>query len=270
MGAARKFRGRIAAVWAYRGFVLGMVARDFRGRYLGSILGSSWAVINPIAQIVIYTLIFSQVMRARLPNVPDTLAYSLYLCAGILTWNYFVEVLLRSQSVFLEQASMLKKVSFPRITLPTYVFLSASVNFAIVWSLFLVFLFVSGRWSGWVLVALFPLLIIQQALAVGLGLALGVINIFFRDVAQAVAVGLHFWFWLTPIVYPVSVVPEVVRKVMAWNPLYGLVVSYQRIVVEQQWPLWSHLWLAAVAAVVVGCIAESVFRHLAPAMVDEL
>ena len=265
-----KLAGRLQALWAYRGFVLGMVARDFRGRYLGSMLGASWAVLNPVAQILIYTLIFSQVMRTRLPNMPDTLAYSLYLCAGALTWNYFVEVLVRSQTVFLEQASMLKKVSFPRVTLPTYVFFSATVNFAIVWGLFLGFLLVSGRWPGWVLVALIPLLLIQQVLAVGLGLTLGVTNVFFRDVAQAVGVGLQFWFWLTPIVYPLDAVPDVIRRLMTWNPMYALVVSYQRIVVEHQWPHWGQLWLVCVIAVVVAVIAETVYRSLASAMVDEL
>ena len=265
-----KLVGRLKAVWAYRGFIVGMVARDFRGRYLGSILGAAWAVLNPVAQIVIYTLIFSQVMRARLPNMQDTLAYGLYLCAGALTWNYFVEVLLRSQTVFLEQANMLKKAKFPRVTLPTYVFLSATLNFAIVWGLFLLFLLGSGRWPGRALVALLPLLLIQQTLAIGLGLALGVVNVFFRDVAQAVGIGLQFWFWLTPIVYPLSVVPETLRKLMAWNPLYALVVSYQGIVVEHRWPIWSDLWLMCALTLVVAVVSGRVFRHLAPAMVDEL
>jgi len=270
MSAPAKLAGRLRALWAYRGFVVGMVVRDFRGRYLGSVLGAFWAVLNPVAQVLIYTVIFSQVMRARLPHVDDSLGYSLYLCAGILTWNYFVEVLLRSQTVFLEQANMLKKVNFPRVTLPVYVFLSASVNFLIVWTLFLGFLLVSGRWPGRVLIALAPLLVIQQVLAVGLGLTLGVTNVFFRDVAQAVGVGLQFWFWLTPIVYPLSAVPEIMRGPMAWNPLYGLVGSYQRIVVEQQWPVWSQLWPVVVVAVLFAMISESVFRRLAPAMVDEL
>jgi hypothetical protein len=101
---------------------------------------------------------------------------------------------------------MLKVVS--RVSLPSYVFLSATVNFSIIWGLFLALLLLIGRWPGWVLVALVPLLLIQQALAVGLGLVLGVTNVFFRDVAQAVGVGLQFWFWLTPIVYPLSAVPE--------------------------------------------------------------
>ncbi|HYB42105.1 MAG TPA: ABC transporter permease, partial [Candidatus Methylomirabilis sp.] len=239
-------------------------------RYLGSVLGASWAVLNPLAHIAIYTLIFSRVMRARLPNEQDALAYSLFLCAGMLTWNYFVEVLLRTQTVFLEQANMLKKVSFPRVALPSYVFLSASVNFAIVWGLFLGFLLLSGRWPGAVLVALLPLLMIQQALAVGLGLALGVGNVFFRDVAQGVAVGLQFWFWLTPIVYPIETVPEVARGFIAWNPLAPLVASYQGIIVAHHWPAWGDLWLVCLVAIAMAAIAETMFRQLGGSMVDEL
>jgi lipopolysaccharide transport system permease protein len=247
-----------------------MVSRDFRARYLGSVLGATWAVVNPLAQILVYTLVFSQVMRARLPNLDDPLAYSLYLCAGMLTWNYFVEVLLRCQAVFLDQANMLKKVSFPRVSLPVYAFLSASVNFAIIWGLFLGFLLVTGRWPGWVIVAVVPLLLIQQALALGLGLILGVTNVFFRDVAQAIGVALQFWFWLTPIVYPLSAVPERARELIAWNPLSPLIASYQRIVVERAAPLWSHLWPVGLFAIAAIVLAEVVFRHLSGAMVDEL
>ena len=110
----------------------------------------------------------------------------------------------------------------------------------------------------------------QQVLAVGLGLVLGVTNVFFRDVAQAVGVGLQFWFWLTPIVYPPGTVPEVVRNLMSWNPLYPLVASYQGIVVGHQWPVWSDLWLVGTVAVVVALISETAFRRLSDAMVDEL
>jgi lipopolysaccharide transport system permease protein len=247
-----------------------MVARDFRARYLGSVLGASWVIANPLAQIIVYTLIFSQVMGARLPNVRDPLGYSLYLCAGILTWGYFVEVLQRSQTVFLEQANMLKKMSFPRVTLPFYVFLSATVNFSISWGLFLAFLLVSGRWPGWPLVALVPLLLIQQALAVGLGLTLGVTNVFFRDVSQAVAVVLQFWFWLTPIVYPLGALPSGVRDLIAWNPLFPLISAYQGIIVDRRWPEWSALWPACALALVVAVLADTAFRHLSGPMVDEL
>jgi homopolymeric O-antigen transport system permease protein len=269
-GALGRGLGRAQALWAYRGFVLGMVARDFRGRYFGSALGASWALLNPLAQIVVYTVVFSQVMRAKLPGVTDGLAYSLYLCAGLLPWGYLVEVLTRSQMVFLEHGNLLKKVSFPRITLPVYVFLSATVNFAIVWGLFVLFLLVSGRWPGWVLVALVPLFVLQQVFAVALGVFLGVINVFFRDVAQIVGLVLPFCFWLTPIAYPLSIVPPGVQRLIVLNPVYPLIAAYQGIVVEHRWPVWSELWPVVVVTVVALLAGDLAFRHLSRLMVDEL
>ncbi len=257
-------------MWGYRGFVLGMVARDFRGRYFGSVLGASWAIINPLAQILIFTVVFSQVMRARLTGVSDDLAYGLFLCAGLLPWGYLVEVLTRSQLVFLEHGNLLKKMSFPRVTLPVYVFLSATLNFAIIWGLFLAFLLVSGRWPGWVLLGMVPLLIIQQVFALSLGVFLGVINVFFRDVSQVVTVGLQFWFWFTPIVYPLAAVPPAVQGVITINPLYPLITAYQGIIVEHRWPVWSDLWQVAAVAVLAVLGGDLVFRRLARSMVDEL
>jgi lipopolysaccharide transport system permease protein len=83
-------------------------------------------------------------------------------------------------------------------------------------------------------------------------------------------VGLQFWFWLTPIVYPLGTVPEIARNLMAWNPVYPLVTSYQRIIVEHQWPIWSQLWLVCGVALAVAMISDRAFRDLAGAMVDEL
>jgi len=106
-----------------------MVAREFRSRYLGSLLGSAWAVLGPLAMIFIYTVIFSRIMRAKLPGVDDSMAYGLYICAGLLPWTYFIELLSRFPGIFLEQAALIKKVHFPRITLPVIALCSSTINF---------------------------------------------------------------------------------------------------------------------------------------------
>ena len=111
--------------WAYRGFVLGIVKREFQSKYRNSLLGAAWNIIKPLAMIVVYTVIFAQVMRAKLPGVDSTFAYSIYLCAGVLTWGLFVEMVGRGQTMFLDNANLLKKISFPRITLPIVVVLNA-------------------------------------------------------------------------------------------------------------------------------------------------
>ena len=113
------------AVWNYRGFILGSVKREFQSKYRNSLLGATWTVLNPLAMIVVYTLIFSQIMRAKLPGVDGSFAYSIYLCAGVLTWGLFAEIVGRGQNVFLEHANLLKKLSFPRLCLPVTVVATA-------------------------------------------------------------------------------------------------------------------------------------------------
>ena len=113
----------LRALWAYRGFISGSVKREFQSKYRNSLLGAAWTVINPLAMIVVYTVIFSQVMKARLPGVDSAFAYSIYLCAGLLTWGFFAEIVGRAQNVFIEHANLMKKLSFPRMTLPIIVVL---------------------------------------------------------------------------------------------------------------------------------------------------
>jgi homopolymeric O-antigen transport system permease protein len=258
----------LTAVWRYRGFVLGMVRREFQVRYLHSVLGSVWAVIGPLSTIVIYTVIFGRLMRARLPGVDDSLAYGVFLCAGVTTWGMFSEVIQRCLSIFIEHANLLKKMSFPRGTLPVIVLLSAAVNFAIVFVLLLLFLAVTGRFPGWSLVAFLPLLIVQQSLALGLGVALGVVNVFFRDVAHAAATLLQFWFWLTPIVYPQQIVGETVQRLLDLNPLTRVVLAYQAILLRGTWPDWSQLLLPALSALAALALGAIAFRRLSGEMVD--
>lgn len=262
--------GMLKPLWAYRGFILGSVKREFQSKYRNSLLGATWNVLNPLAMIVVYTVIFSQVMKARLPGVDSTFAYSIYLCAGIITWGLFAEISGRAQNIFLEHANLLKKLSFPRLCLPTVVVLTAALNFAIVFGLFTGFLLVTGNFPGLAYLALIPLLIIQVAFAIGLGVTLGVLNVFFRDVGQLFGVALQFWFWLTPIVYPAAILPDAMRPLMDFNPMAGLVAGYQGILVNGEWPQWQSLWFVTLLAAALCGLGLGLFRKRAGEMVDEL
>ena len=261
---------QLKAIWSYRGFIWGSVQREFQSRYRNSLLGSFWAILTPLATILIYTLIFSRLMQVRLPGMNDTLAYSIYLCAGILTWGLFAEIIGRCQTVFLENANMIKKLTFPRICLPVIVVLNASVNFLIIFGLFLSFLVLVGKFPGWVIVA-FPLvLIIQIALAIGLGVTLGIMNVFFRDVGPVVGIVLQFWFWFTPIVYPAAVLPGSILPLYRLNPMVSVVTAYQSILLYGQWPQWSTLVPATLIAISVCLLAIALYWRRAGEMVDEI
>jgi len=260
----------IQALWAYRGFVLGSVKREFQSKYRNSLFGAAWTILNPLAMIVVYTVIFSQVMRAKLPGVESTFGYSIYLCAGILTWGLFAEITTRSQNIFLENANLLKKLSFPRLCLPVTVVINAIVNFAIVFGLFTGFLLLTGNFPGFAYLALVPIIALLVLFAIGLGVLLGVLNVFFRDVGQFFGIFVTFWFWLTPIVYPITILPESGQHLMGYNPMTPVLGAVQGILVQGAWPNWTSLAYPFVLALALFALGWRLFRKRAGELVDEL
>jgi lipopolysaccharide transport system permease protein len=260
----------LQVLWAYRGFILGSVKREFQSKYRNSLLGAAWTVLNPLATIVVYTVVFSKLMHARLPGVNSSFAYSIHLCAGILTWGLFVEIVSRAQNTFIDNANLLKKLNFPRLCLPVIVTVNALVNFAIVFGLFTVFLLVSGNFPGLHYLALVPVIVILVLFAIGLGVTLGVLNVFFRDVGQLFSIVLNFWFWLTPIVYSASVLPQKVQILMLLNPMASVIGACQTILAQGDWPDWYRLAGVLVLAVLFCWLGISLFRKHVGEMVDEL
>jgi lipopolysaccharide transport system permease protein len=262
----------LRGLWAYRGFVLGSVKREFQAKYSNAMLGALWSLLSPLAMIVVYTVIFSEVMHNKLPGADANarFAYSIYLCAGILTWGLFAEIVARAQTIFIEQANLIKKVSFPRICLPFIVVLNALVNFGIIFGLFVVFLIASGSFPGAVFFAIVPVLLVQLLLALGIGMIAGVLNVFFRDVGQFVTIAMQFWFWFTPVVYPAAILPPDVRELLGWNPMARLVQAYQDVLVKGVAPDWAGLLPVLLLALLLCALGLRLFRRRAGEMVDEL
>ncbi|WP_347485398.1 ABC transporter permease [Vandammella animalimorsus] len=261
----------LRALWAYRSFILSSVKREFHGKYRESLLGAFWSVANPLAMIIIYTVVFGQLMRNTLSGHEQTpFAFSIYLCAGVITWNLFAEMLSRLNNVFLEHGNLIKKANFPRICLPAIVTLSALINFCIVFGLYLAFLALIGHWPGRALLALFPLLALQTLFTLGLGIFLGTLNVFFRDVGQLTSVVLQFWFWLTPIVYTLPALPEKARNLMAFNPMYPLMAAYQQVLLDKTIPSFNALLPLAALTLVFLLLGAGFFLARVGELVDEL
>lgn len=260
----------LRGLFAYRGFIAGSVRREFQLKYRYSMLGAAWTVLNPLAMILVYTLVFSQLMQSRLPGIDSAYGYGIYLCSGIFAWNLFAEIAGRSQNIFIEHANLIKKVSFPRLCLPVIVVCTALLNFAIVFGLFMAFLVLGGHSPGWAMLGLIPVLLVEVSFAVGLGIVLGVLNVFFRDVGQLFGVLLQFWFWLTPIVYPANILPDWLRTLLELNPMYGIVAAFQKVLVAGTLPHWPVLLLPAMLGAVLCLSGLWLFRRHAGEMVDEL
>lgn len=257
-------------MWRYRGFVIGSVKRDYHQRYRRSALGALWTVLQPLATVLIYALVFSQLMRIRLPELDDTFSYSIYICTGIIVWNFFAATTTRCVTVFVDNADMLKKLSFPRLCLPLTVLLSTLLDFAIISCIFLGFLLIIGRMPGLELLALALPMAWLIMFSVSLGVLLGVLNVFFRDIGQAFNMLLQFWFWLTPIVYPLAIVPERFAQALAWNPMTGVLGAFQTVMVRHEMFPLTDLLGVALTTLVTMALAWWIVRRSADDMVDEL
>jgi len=260
----------IAETWAYRRFVLGSVSQELRARYAQSLLGGVWALLQPLTLIVIYSVIFSQLMRPGLAGYDQPYAYTVFLCAGLLMWMFFVELLTRSVDIFVENGDLLKKVQFPRLTLPIIALLAALLNYGIIMLWFILLLIWADFAPGLVVIGALPVIVIVAGFAVGLGLFGATINVYYRDVSHFTGVLTRFWFWLTPIIYPLEIVPEGYRSFFEWNPILPLVAAMQDIFLRGAWPQWHTLMFPAGVALVALCLGALVYFRLGQDMTDEL
>lgn len=256
--------------WGVREYILASVKRDFVARYLGTQLGLFWAVAQPLAMIAIYTLVFAAIMQPSLSGHDSPFAYSINLCAGITLWQLFSELLTRCVGIFVHNGNLLKKVSLPKFALPVVATLTCLTNFLIILILFLGFLALIGGWPGAVVFAVIPVVAIAVALSLGLGILLGAINVFYRDVEQTVGLVLNFWFWLTPIVYPARALPSWLAGILEWNPMWPLVRFAQSVFLDHQVEAWSSLLYPTLLACVMVIVALRAFRALSADIVDEL
>lgn len=260
----------LKALWAYRGFVRSSIHNELVARFARSRLGGLWMIIHPLAQVAIYALILSNVLAAKLPGIDNKYAYALYLMAGMLAWNLFSEIVGRCLTLFVEQGNLMKKMSFPRITLPVIVIGSSLLNNALLFAALLLVFALLGHAPTVQMLWIFPLTLTVVGLAVGIGLVLGVINVFVRDIGQVMPIILQVWFWFTPIVYPVSILSDSIRELMRFNPLFPIVTAYQKILVYGKFPDIQVISTTAAVALGLLVLGLFLFRRAAPEMVDAL
>lgn len=257
-------------IYRFRGFVVGSVRRDFEQRYVNSLFGALWAIILPLSTILIYVIVFSKLMNARLPHALGPFSYSVYLCSGMVIWGLFSEVMGRLPGVFVGNANLIKKLNFPRICLPVASVTSALINFLITSGVLILVLMVLGVMPALVWWSLVPVVGVLLVFSMGLGIQLAILNVFFRDVAPMFSIVTQLWFWCTPIVYPVSVLPAWLAELMRWNPMAIIVGSFQDVILHSRAPDFAALSGVFVISLALCGLAVMMYRRRVGEMVDEL
>jgi lipopolysaccharide transport system permease protein len=258
------------ALWQYRHFVRSSIVNDLRSRFARSKLGGLWMIINPLAQVAIYALILSNVLAAKLPGIENKYAYAIYLMAGLLAWTLYDELINRCVNLFVAQGNIMKKMSFPRITLPSIVVGSCLLNNVLLFIAMLGVFFLLGHQFSLAMLWLLPLTLLLVVLGLGVGLILGVLNVFVRDIGLVVPIIMQVWFWFTPIVYPVNIIPEEYHHLMGYNPMFLITDAYHEILLYNRVPnLDGMLSLAGIAGALL-LISLFLFRRASAEMVDVL
>jgi lipopolysaccharide transport system permease protein len=246
-----------------------LVRRDFRSRYAGSLLGLVWSFLQPVWQLLLFSFVFAIVLRIPLTG-EATERFWAFLFAGLLPWLAIQEGISRGANAVTDNAPLVKKLRFPSELLVLTVVGSALIHQGIAAAAFALALGVTGELAPaglpWLLVAL-PF---QLALTTGLGLVLAALNVFLRDIAQAVGLALSAWFYLTPVVYPLALVPDRYRPWIEANPLTGLVSLYRAAFLGGTPAAIGSL--AALALFAVGALGFGLwaFRRARPGFVDHL
>jgi lipopolysaccharide transport system permease protein len=230
--------------------IFSLAKRELLARYKGSALGIVWALLTPVVMIAIFTFIFAGIFGARFGASHSHWDYALYLFCGLLPWTMFQETLQQSASTIVAHANLVKRVVFPLETLPVAQAFSSFGNqlFATIALLVATLviqkeLHITALW--------FPLLVIPQLLfTLGAAWLIASLGVFLRDIAQGITLLLMAWMYLTPIIYPESIVPERFRVFINLNPFTSLVRSYRRIFLEGVAPDWSGLAYFTVIAIV--------------------
>ena len=252
-----------------RGLIETLVVRELKARYRGSVLGFFWSFVNPLLLLVVYSFVFSVVLPGFRGDLEP---YALFLFCGLLPWTWFSSALLESSNALIMNGNLINKVQFPAEVLPIVAVLSNMVHFFLALPVlggFLLFYAAPLRLAELVW---FPVVIlVQLILSLGLGLLLSALTVHFRDLKDLLANLLTLWFFCTPIIYPMSMLPANGRFLMNLNPFAHLAISYQEILFyDGPFGHWKWLLALLVASVGVFAVGYMLFDRLRDSFAEEV
>lgn len=251
-------------IYLYREMLKNLIVRDLRTRYRESVLGFLWTLINPLLMMIIYSIVFKTIMRMDIEN------YSIFLFAGLLPWQYHQTVVASNTTIVVNNSGLIKKVYFPVEILPISSTVAGAINY--LFSLIVLFLamIVVGFHFSYNIFFLPILLIIQMLFIFGLSLILSSLNVFFRDLEHIVGILMMAWFYLTPVFYPLSMVPEKYQSVFSLNPMTSIEQAYRQIFYYGQPPAMESLLVFLLYSILFLLIGLFLFNKLKRNFAEEL
>jgi lipopolysaccharide transport system permease protein len=237
-----------------RWLIVELVKREVKARYRGTWLGFFWSILNPLIMTVVYTIVFSYYLRIDIPN------YAAFLICGLLPWNWFSEAIASGTNCLVDRSGFVRDAIFPLEVLPITVVGSAMMNYVFSLPVLVVILLAYKVTFGWPLIVLPVIMVVQFLFSLGLTFFLGMLNVFFRDLRYIVQLTLMAVFFLTPIFYDFSIVPERFRIILKLNPMTHIINGYRQIWFYDGWPFWDNIGYVFILSMVLIVLGSWAFE----------
>jgi len=256
---------RLRELYSFRELLQALVIRELKVKYKNSFLGFLWSLLNPLLSMAVFTFIFTVVFKT---GVND---FCLFLLTGLLPWNLLAMSLNRSTLSMIENANLIKKVYFPRETIPISILITNLVNFLLELTVLVAFLLAWGYLPFPYLPVLILAIILEFFFIAGLSLALSCVTVYFRDLQQLVHIGVMIWFYGTAVVYPMNMVPASIRTFFIYiNPMNSIITLYRDALYWLRWPDYQMVVYALVASLFSFIIGYAIFSRYAPELAKEV
>ncbi len=256
---------RLNELYSYREMILSMVRKDLKGRYKGSVLGFLWTFINPFMQLVIYTIVFSTFLKSGIEK------YYLFLFVALIPWIFFSSALTGGAGSIIGQKDMVKKIYFPREVIPIAYVSSCFMNMLYSFIIVLIVVLFSGQGINFAAVFCLPIVMgIEYIMAIGIALFSSAITVYFRDVEHILGIVSQAWMYLTPIMYPATIIEGKYAILFKINPISAVILAYRDILYYGRVPDMGSLGYSFFCGIFILILGEIIFRKLQRRFAEEL
>lgn len=255
----------IKELYAYRQMIFSLVKKDLRGRYKGSVLGFLWTFINPLFQLIVYTIVFSKILRNDIPR------YYLYLFVALIPWIFFSSSITVGAASIISQKDLVKKIYFPRMVIPISYVTSCFVNMLLCFIVIFAVIIVTGAGVNFLALLTLPvIMIVEYIFALGMAMIASAVTVYFRDLEHILGIIAMAWMYLTPVVYSKKIVPDRYLPLFNLNPMTHIIDCYRTVLYEKQVPDLTALLWAAGLGVFFLVFGAFVFNKLQRHFAEEL
>lgn len=255
----------IKEIYQYREMIFSLVRRDLRGKYKGSVLGFFWTFLNPLLQLVVYTIVFSVFFKNNIEK------FYIFLFIGLVPWLFFSTCISGGATSVVNQENLVKKIYFPRQVLPISFVTSAFVNMLLTFIVIFAVLIVSGYGIYFTILWALPIvMIVEYLLALGITMLFSALTVYFRDLEYVLGIIAMAWMYLTPILYEVDTIPEEYQKLIYLNPMTGIILCYKEILYYKKLPELGMIVSGLVIGVLFLIGGFVIFEKMQKRFVEEL